>query len=149
MIVQMSQVSIDWTKFSRGPVSDRMWSAFKELIHQSHLYSKHKDAAREDRRMARISVPGAAKEAKRIEREWLESARANRNKWHRAEFLAHEALKQIAKFGSDGGSGSPDEQFAVAIINAVGPLSDQTQCDFSITALRAVFQQNESRGFPN
>ena len=141
----------DWTKllqppvsdqiwrenFSQGPVSDRMWSTFRVLVNQSHLYSKHKAEARVDRDGARIRVPGATKAANRIKRDWLKSAAANDGEWHRAEFLAHEVLMQIEKIGMESNSGSPEEQFAIAIIKAVGPPSDPTQCNFSITALRA------------
>jgi|SRR5271157_4147207 len=129
---------IDWTKFFQGPVSDAMWSAFKKLVFQSHLYSNHKDDAREDRRMARVRDPSSARAAKRIEREWQARARSNDSKWQRAEFLAHKALNQMAKIGSDGGSGSADWRFSIAMIKAVGSLVDQTKCDFSVTALRAI-----------
>jgi tRNA pseudouridine55 synthase len=41
----MSQDNIDWTKFSRGPVSDQMWKAFHTLIYESHIYVKYKAEA--------------------------------------------------------------------------------------------------------
>jgi hypothetical protein len=66
------------------------------------------------------------------------SALLHDNKWHRAEFLAHEALNRMAKIGSDGGENSPDWRFSIAIIKAVGSVRDQTRCDFSVTAVSSL-----------
>ncbi len=124
--------------FSQGQVSDQMWSAFRVLVNQSHLYSKHKDEAREARRMTRVRDPSSSKYARRSERGWQKDARSNDSKWHRAEFLAHEALNQMDKIGRESGSESPDERFSRAIIGVVGSLSKQTWADFSVTAIHGM-----------
>jgi hypothetical protein len=135
---EMSAINIDWTKFSQCPLSDKMWAAFRGLVHESHLYTKHKAEAREARRMARVRDPSSPQNAKRAKRHWEDSARSHDNKWHRAEFLAHEALNRMAKIGSDSGEENPDWPFSIAIINAVGSLDHQTRCDFSVTALHSI-----------
>jgi hypothetical protein len=134
----MSKINIDWANFSQGPVSDDMWQAFKELVYQSHIYEDHKAAAREARRMALVRDPSSPQNAKRAKRDWEASALSHDNKWHRAEFLAQDVLRRIAKIGSDSGLDSPDWRFSIAIINAVGSLFEQTKCDFSVTALRSM-----------
>jgi hypothetical protein len=133
----MGQVKIDWANFSQGAVSDDMWGAFKALVYESHDYVKHMAEAREARRMARVRDP-SAHSRRRHEREWEQSALLHDNKWHRAEFLAHEALNQMAKIGRENGSESPDRRFSDSVITAVGPLRDQTRCDFSVTAINSM-----------
>jgi hypothetical protein len=130
----MSQININWKNFSQGPLSDDMWKAFKALVYESHYYVKHMAEAREARRIARVLDP-SAHGRRHQEREWEKSALLHDNKWHRAEFLAHEALNQMAKIGRDNVSESLDRRFSDALITAVGPLRDQTRCDFSLTAL--------------
>ncbi len=134
----MSQTYIDWTEFSQGPVSDDMWSAFKQLVFWSHEYSKHKNAAHEDRRNARVRDPSSARSARRIERQWEASARTNDDKWHEAEFEAHRVLNRIAKIGNDSGPENPDWRFSIATIKAVGSLLEQKNCDFSVTAIHRI-----------
>jgi hypothetical protein len=133
----MGQDKIDWANFSQGAVSDDMWGAFKALVYESHDYVKHMAEAREARQMARVRDP-SAHSRRHHEREWERSALLHDNKWHRAEFLAHEALNQIDKIGREKGSESPDRRFSDAVITAVGPLRDQTRCDFSVTALHCM-----------
>jgi hypothetical protein len=135
---QMSEINIDWTKFSRGPLSDDMWKAFHTLIYESHIYVKYQAEAREARRMALVPDPSFRQNANRARREWEKSARLHDETWHSAEFSAHEALKRMHKIGSDGGEDSPDWRFSNAVINAVGPLRHQTRCDFSVTALHGM-----------
>jgi hypothetical protein len=87
--------------------------------------------------MALVRDPSSPKSAKRIERDWEKSALSHDYHWHRAEFLAHEVLKGMAKIGRDSGEGNPDWRFSLAIIDAVG-VAEQTRCDFSITALHSI-----------
>lgn len=113
---------IDWERIQQGPLSDDVWSAFRDALQLCHAYKHWKDVARETRR----SRPGPSSlysestyQRRKRRREWELQIKQDESHMYRAAFLAAEKLWAIAHM-MEGRKDTPDWHFSLALMKAVG-----------------------------
>ena len=133
---------IDWERFQQGPISDDVWSAFRDALVLCHAYKHWKGVGRETRR----SVPGpspfyseSAYQRRKRRREGALHIEQNEKRMYRAAFLAAEKFGAIAGM-VQGRMDKPDWNFSLALIKSVGaevithPLTGHERANFDVLA---------------
>ena len=121
-VLEYYMPDIDWQRFRQGPISDDVWSEFRDVLQLCHAYKHWKDVARVTRR----SRPSSSS----LDRESAYQRRKNREEWkyqieqdeghmYRAAYLAAEKIWAIAGM-MEGRQDTPDWHFSLALVNSVG-----------------------------
>jgi hypothetical protein len=109
---------IVWSQFKRGPVSSKMWTAFKEMVQLCHAFRHWEDSA-DKLRMAPpqqwASPPENARQFKKRQKKWRQEIRGLEGHMNRAGFLANEKVAEMSYLIGPGGEGSPDGKLWFAL----------------------------------
>jgi hypothetical protein len=123
-VLEHWQPSIDWTKFKQGPVSDAVWSDFRDLVQLCHAYRHWK----EETRTRQASPPvrpmypeSGYKRRKRREERRLEIRRAEDHMF-RAAYLAADKLAMMSNWlDRDSEHNAADSKLYLALRFAIAP----------------------------
>lgn len=115
--------SIDWSRFNQGPLSDGMWSAFKNLVALCHAAEYWRDAVRANR-LTPQPRPMYTPESRHMRRkrldEWRRPLRQSETHLHRAAFLADEKVAEMSYLIGPADQGKPDWNLWWSCALAVG-----------------------------
>lgn len=103
--------SIEWGRFNQGPISDRMWLAFKNLVLLCHAYGHWRDAtraARLNRPVAPMYTPESRHMRNKRLREWRRPIEQCEDHMYRAAVLADEKIAEMSYLVSRADEGKPD-----------------------------------------
>ncbi len=113
---------IDWERFQRGPISDDVWSAFRDVLLLCHAYRHWKAVVTETRRSGPPPPPLYAESTylrRKRRREWNLQIEQEETHMYRAAFLAAQKLWAIAGI-VQGRKDMPDWHFSLALMKGVG-----------------------------
>jgi hypothetical protein len=101
---------IDWTKFDRGAISEKMWSSFKALVQLCHAFQHWQKAAHDERLPGppRPFGPETKYQSKKRGDAWkrdIERLEGHRN---RAGFLAAQTIAEMSYMIGLADKGTPD-----------------------------------------
>ena len=109
---------IDWSRFTSGPISPRMWSAFKDFVQLSHAQIHWAKVVQQ----IRLSPPGPSPfgnetkhQRKNRHHEWKRKIERAEKPMNRAAFLADQKLAEMSYLISNEDEGKPDHKLYFAL----------------------------------
>lgn len=132
--------AVDWGQFHQGPLSDRMWSAFKNLVLLCHAAEYWRDAVRANRLTPQprpMYTPESRYMRKKRLGEWRRPLRQSETHMHRAAFLAEEKIAEMSYLIGPEDKGKPDHSLWFACALSVGRLLGHERARYKSIAFRA------------
>ena len=93
---------IDWTLFNQGPISNEVWTKFKQFVQLCHA-SQHWQAELEQQQLPDLSESKA-----KGRMDWTDNVNRCAKHRDRARFLAREKIGQISHLLGERDKGKPD-----------------------------------------
>jgi hypothetical protein len=150
-VLEYWQPSIDWTKFKQGPVSNAMWSDFRELVQLCHAYRHWQEAAQSQQ----ASLPGSTTYSERSHmrsrrrRERRVENRQIEGHMLRAAYLAAEKMAVMSKrLGPDREHPAADYKLYLTLLLAIAPLPNHERARCRAAAFEAFNAATELSGSP-
>jgi hypothetical protein len=114
---------IDWSRFSQGAVSDRMWNAFKDLVQLCYCVEHWRELFR-SQSLTRAPQPYYTPESRHMRKkrldEWKRPIKGSENHMHRAAYLADSKVADVSYLISPADKGSPDWNLWFAAALSIG-----------------------------
>jgi hypothetical protein len=143
--------NIGWAGFKQGPVSERMWGYFCQLVQLCHAHEHWQKAVQEIRfAPPRPSIYGPESKYQRNKRrnEWKRDIERAEGHMHRAAFLAAEKIAGMSYLITKDDEGKPDWNMYWALRLAVQHQPKHTQARCKIAAFEAFNADAELKGDP-
>ena len=127
---------IDWSRFTQGAVSDRIWRAFKNLVILCHCVEHW----REERRSLRMTrqplplYPESPYMRKKRDDEWKRPITECENRMHRAAYLADSTLAAMSHLITPADEGTPDWNLVTAVAFSIGSSLGHEQARYKSVA---------------
>ena len=96
---------IDWTLFNQGPISNEVWTKFKQFVQLCHA-SQHWQAELEQQQLPDLPESKAKRNKERMD--WTDNVNRCAKHRDRARFLAREKIGQISHLLGERDKGKPD-----------------------------------------
>lgn len=117
-IFEYSMPNVDWSRFTPGPISTRMWSTFKDFVQLSHAQIHWAKVVQQ----IRLSPPGPSPfgnetkyQRKKRHDEWKRKIERAEKPMNRAAFLANQKLAEMSYLISNQDEGKPDYKLHFAL----------------------------------
>jgi hypothetical protein len=139
-VLQYWTPQIDWGQFIQGPVSDRMWEAFREVVQLCHA-QQHWEAAAYKMKLTPLPVNPFGEETKHQKRkrgqERKQDIERAEGHMYRAQHLADEKIAQMSHMLTKGDQGTPDWKLYFALRHAVAPRPNYVGARFDVAAFKS------------
>jgi hypothetical protein len=150
-VLEYWQPSIDWTKFKQGPVSDTMWSDFRELVQLCHAY-RHWQEAAQSQQASLPSPPPYPKRnhlrSKRRRERKVENRQIERHMLRAAYLAAQKMAVMSNRLGPDREHPAADYKLYLALLLAIAPLPNHELARCRAVAFEAFDAASELSGSP-
>ena len=138
--------TIDWSRFTSGAISPRVWSAFKEIVQLSHAQIHWAKVAQQ----IRMAPPGPSPfgnetkyQRKKQHDEWKREIERVVKHMNRAAFLADRKIVEMSYMISNEDKGKPDYKLYIALRTVVLPSQGYVSAKWESFAFTSFNGENE------